>query len=109
MAALTDRQKARENLSQVFQTILDNMIPPDTNVPLEGSKFIDWEDQGDDAAWAGGFEKEAVPVQGMRPVFSPLKSGTGACRSRPICRPRRRRREWLVRRRRIHLRMVPGR
>ena len=30
MAALTDRQKAREKLSQVFQTLLDKMIPPDT-------------------------------------------------------------------------------
>jgi hypothetical protein len=50
MAALTDRQKAREKLSQVFQTILDKMIPPDTQVPLEGRKFIDWEDQGDEIA-----------------------------------------------------------
>jgi hypothetical protein len=50
MAALTDRQKAREKLSQVFQTMLDKMIPPDTQVPLEGSKFIDWEDQGDELA-----------------------------------------------------------
>jgi hypothetical protein len=50
MAALTDRQKAREKLSQVFQTMLDKMIPPDTAVPLEGRKFIDWEDQGDELA-----------------------------------------------------------
>ena len=50
MAALTDRQKAREKLSQVFQTLLDKMIPPDTEVPLAGDKFIDWEDQGDELA-----------------------------------------------------------
>jgi hypothetical protein len=50
MAALTDRQKAREKLSLIFQTILDKMIPPDTTVPLEGVKFIDWEDQGDELA-----------------------------------------------------------
>jgi len=50
MAALTDRQKAREKLSQVFQSILDKMIPPDTSVPLEGRQFIDFEDQGDELA-----------------------------------------------------------
>jgi hypothetical protein len=50
MSALTDRQKAREKLSQVFQTILDKMIPPDNSVPLEGCKFIDFEDQGDELA-----------------------------------------------------------
>jgi DNA-directed RNA polymerase subunit RPC12/RpoP len=50
MSALTDRQKARERLSQVFQSILDKMIPADNSVPLEGSKFIDFEDQGDELA-----------------------------------------------------------
>jgi hypothetical protein len=29
MSALTDRQKARERLSHVFQNILDKMIPTD--------------------------------------------------------------------------------
>ena len=50
MAALTDRQKARERLSQVFQSILDKMIPADNSIPLAGGKFIDWEDQGDELA-----------------------------------------------------------
>jgi DNA-directed RNA polymerase subunit RPC12/RpoP len=50
MSALTDRQKARERLSQVFQSILDKMIPADNSVPLEGSKFVEWEDQGDELA-----------------------------------------------------------
>ena len=50
MSALTDRQKARERLSQVFQSILDKMIPADNSVPLEGHKFIDFEDQGDELA-----------------------------------------------------------
>jgi hypothetical protein len=50
MSALTDRQQARERLSQVFQSILDKMIPADDSVPLEGSKFIDFEDQGDELA-----------------------------------------------------------
>lgn len=48
MSALTDRQKARERLSQVFQSILDKMIPADNSVPLEGRKFIDFEDQGEE-------------------------------------------------------------
>jgi len=48
MSALTDRQKAREKLSQVFQSILDKMIPADNSVPLEGRKFIDFEDQGEE-------------------------------------------------------------
>jgi hypothetical protein len=50
MAALTDRQKARERLSHVFQSILDKMIPADEAVPLAGSKFVEWEDQGDEVA-----------------------------------------------------------
>ena len=46
MPALTDRQKARERLSQVFQSILDKMIPADEAVPLAGKKFVEWEDLG---------------------------------------------------------------
>ncbi len=56
MAALTDRQKARERLSQVFQSILDKMIPADTAVPLAGCKFIDWENMGDEV------DRTLVPV-----------------------------------------------
>lgn len=48
MAALTDRQKARERLSQVFQSLLDKMIPADEAVPLRGGRFLEWEDQGDE-------------------------------------------------------------
>src|SRR5258708_16164210 len=48
MAARTNRQKARERLSQVFQSILDKMIPADEAVPLAGSKFVEWEDLGDE-------------------------------------------------------------
>lgn len=50
MSALTDRQQARERLSQVFHSILDKMIPADEAVPLAGSKFIEWEDQGEELA-----------------------------------------------------------
>ena len=56
MAALTDRQKARERLSQVFQSILDKMIPADEAVPLAGRKFVEWEDLGDEV------DRTLVPV-----------------------------------------------
>jgi hypothetical protein len=56
MAALTDRQKARERLSQVFQSILDKMIPADEAVPLAGKKFVEWEDLGDEV------DRTLVPV-----------------------------------------------
>jgi len=52
MAALTDRQKARERLSQVFQSLLDKVIPADEAVPLQGGKFVEWEDQGEELARA---------------------------------------------------------
>jgi len=56
MAVLTDRQKARERLSLVFQSILDKMIPADEAVPLAGSKFVEWEDLGDEV------DRTLVPV-----------------------------------------------
>ena len=56
MPALTDRQKARERLSQVFQSILDKMIPADEAIPLAGSKFVEWEDLGDEV------DRTLVPV-----------------------------------------------
>jgi len=48
MSALTDRQKARERLSHVFQSILDKMVPADESVPLPGKKFVEWEDLADE-------------------------------------------------------------
>jgi hypothetical protein len=56
MTALTDRQKAREKLSQVFQSILDKMIPCDESTPLVGSKFVEWEEMGDE------IDRTLVPV-----------------------------------------------
>ena len=56
MSALTDRQKARERLSQVFQSILDKMVPADESVPLPGKKFIEWEDLADEV------DRTLVPV-----------------------------------------------
>lgn len=49
MAALTDRQKARERLSHAFESILDKMVPADEAVPLPGGrKFVQWEDLADE-------------------------------------------------------------
>jgi hypothetical protein len=56
MASLTDRQKARERLNRVFQSVLDKMIPNDEATPLPGRKFVDWEDLGDE------MERTIVPV-----------------------------------------------
>jgi hypothetical protein len=56
MSALTDRQKARERLSQVFQSILDKMVPANESVPLPGKKFIEWEDLADEV------DRTLVPV-----------------------------------------------
>ena len=58
MAALTDRQKARERLSQVFQSILDKMIPADAAVSRRAGsrKFVEWEDLGDEV------DRTLVPV-----------------------------------------------
>lgn len=57
MAALTDRQKARERLDQVFQSILDKMVPADEAVPLPGGgKFVEWEDLADEV------DRTLVPV-----------------------------------------------
>jgi hypothetical protein len=57
MAALTDRQKARERLGQVFQSILDKMVPADDALPLPGGrKFVEWEDLADE------MDRTLVPV-----------------------------------------------
>ena len=57
MAALTDRQKARERLDRVFRSILDKMVPADEAVPLPGGrKFVEWEDLADE------IDRTLVPV-----------------------------------------------
>lgn len=37
---------------------------------------------GADGAWAGGAAQAALPLPVLRPVFFPLKSGTGRCRTK---------------------------
>ena len=65
MAALTDRQKARERLSHAFESILDKMVPADEAVPLPGGrKFVQWEDLADEV------DRTLVPMgsSGARPM-----------------------------------------
>jgi hypothetical protein len=45
MAALTDRQQARERLAVVFQAMMDRLLPADENQALRGGSFREWEDQ----------------------------------------------------------------
>ena len=73
MPALTDRQKARERLSQVFQSILDKMIPADEAVALAGSKFVEWEDLGDevDRTLVPVFLEERAALEGNAVVDHP--------------------------------------
>ena len=47
MAALTDRQAARERLTRMFEALRDRLIPADESVPLKGGTFREWEDQAD--------------------------------------------------------------
>jgi len=48
MAALTDRQGARERLLKVFQAAVDRVIPAEGSGALKGHTFRDWEDQADE-------------------------------------------------------------
>jgi len=96
MSALTDRQKARERLSQVFQSILDKMIPADNSVPLEGRKFVEWEDQGDELArtmvpvalnidWGTRFDGKQIQRWGEAlggTMVQRTRSATGVVRAR---------------------------
>ena len=47
MPARTTRKEARERLLKTMMAALDRVIPEDESVPLRGSTFAEWEDQGD--------------------------------------------------------------
>jgi hypothetical protein len=47
MSALRTRQEARERIRRAFETALDRAIPADESTPLQGSTFLDFEDQAD--------------------------------------------------------------
>ena len=47
MASRTNRQQARQRLDAIYQSLRDKLIPADESVPLQGSRFLDWENQAD--------------------------------------------------------------
>ena len=47
MAALTDRQQARERLRGILEELLDRFIPAQESKPLRGRTFREWQEQAD--------------------------------------------------------------
>ncbi len=47
MSSRTNRAQARQRLDAIYQSLRDKLIPADESMPLEGGKFLDWEDQAD--------------------------------------------------------------
>jgi hypothetical protein len=47
MAALTNRKEARERVLKAFAAKLDELLPADESVPLDGQTFREWEEQAD--------------------------------------------------------------
>lgn len=64
MAALTDRQTARQRLRSVLETLLDRHIPSDESKPIKGQTFREWEDQADvfDRELTGAFLEELASL-----------------------------------------------
>lgn len=56
MAARTTRQEARARILAAFQAQLEQIIPEDESVPLQGATFADFEDQAEALA------QSALPV-----------------------------------------------
>ena len=56
MPARTTRKEARERLLKTIAAAVDRVIPEDESVPLKGSTFAEWEDQGD------AFKREVLPT-----------------------------------------------
>jgi hypothetical protein len=47
MSSRTNRQQARQRLDAIYFALREKLIPVDESVPLQGGKFIDWENQAD--------------------------------------------------------------
>jgi DNA-directed RNA polymerase subunit RPC12/RpoP len=47
MSSRTNREQARQRLDAIYASLRDKLIPADESVPLQGAKFIDWENQSD--------------------------------------------------------------
>jgi hypothetical protein len=93
MSKLTDRQSARERIRKAFEAQLDRLIPLDESMELEGTKFIDWEDQGDelDRAVTGTFLQERAALDGHADVDALCGGPCPSCGSRRIYIPKAKR------------------
>ena len=47
MSSRTNREQARQRLDAIYCALREKLIPADESVPLQGGKFIDWENQAD--------------------------------------------------------------
>jgi hypothetical protein len=47
MSSRTNREQARQRLDAIYFALREKLIPVDESVPLQGGKFIDWENQAD--------------------------------------------------------------
>jgi hypothetical protein len=73
MAATTTREAARERMRQIMEKTLDRLMPADENVPLKGSRFIDFETQADELkrALLPTFLEERAALDARASVKSP--------------------------------------
>ena len=47
MASRTNREQSRQRLDSIYFALREKLIPADESIPLQGGKFIDWENQAD--------------------------------------------------------------
>lgn len=47
MSSRTNREQARQRLDAIYHCLRDKLIPADESTPLQGSIFLDWENQAD--------------------------------------------------------------
>jgi hypothetical protein len=76
MPSRTNREQARQRLDAIYQTLRDKLIPADESLPLQGGKFIDWEDQADriEKELCTAFLEERVALEAAAQV-----EGGGRC------------------------------
>ena len=72
MSARTNREQARQRLDAIYQSLRDKLIPSDESVPLQGGKFIDWENQADqiEAGLCTAFMEERASLESAAQVES---------------------------------------
>jgi hypothetical protein len=76
MPSRTNREQARQRLDAIYQSLRDKLIPPDESTPLQGDKFIDWENQADqiEKELCTAFMEERAALQAESQV-----NGGGCC------------------------------